>query len=585
MTSGPEPRAAALRSALREVFAAAPRAALGAISCRVLQALTPLALVALSAQLLAEILAAVAAPAGSSERDLALTNVEFTGALLVGVLVFDALLRVLRGLAQDRLRQRVTLRVEERLQIHAASLDLAHFEATEFHDLLHRAQLDAAERPVRAFDAMLGALQGAITFTGATILVAVTAPWFLAAALPLAGLAVWIRQRTARALLREIEQRTPEERLMRYLSALLTGPQHAKEVRVHGYAEALRLRWRGLAETVTGARLRLQRTAGLREFLLHSASVAAMAAALWWLVLETVAGRMTFATLVLDAQALQRMFMALTALVGSLSALVEHQIWLRRLAEFFALRPSITSPEQAAAVPQRLVRGIEVRGVSFRHTRSTRDALQNVDCSFGPGEIVGIAGVNGAGKSTLIRLLARLSDPDAGLILVDGVNLRAFEPAEWRRHLGVIFQDFGRYELSVEEGVALATGGHAGQGSVQAALEAATAMPVVERIPGGLEGVPGQRFGRGELSLGEWQRLALARALLPDAAVLLLDEPTASLDGAAEQALFAELRRRAHGRVIIVVAHRPSALALCDRVIRMHDGRIASDDTPTTIRT
>lgn len=305
-----------------------------------------------------------------------------------------------------------------------------------------------------------------------------------------------------------------------------------------------------------------------------------MAAALWWLVLETIAGSLSFATLVLDAQALQRMFMALTALVGSLSQLVEHQLWLRRLAEFFALRQAISAPEHAEPAPRRILQGIAVRGVRFRHNGATRDALQDVSCTFKPGEITGIAGVNGAGKSTLIRLLARLSDPDAGAVLVDGVDLRAMAPEAWRQRIGVIFQDFGRYELAVHETVALATGGNAARVDVERALAAATATPVVERIPGGSDGIPGPRFGGGELSLGEWQRLALARALLPDAAVLLLDEPTAALDGAAEEALFAELRRRAPGRVILVVAHRPSALALCNRVIRLHDGRIVADGGP-----
>jgi ATP-binding cassette subfamily B protein len=574
----------ALVGAVHLVFRAAPRAALAATACRLLQALTPLALVALSAEFLAGILTALAAQAGTSERELAVVNLQFTGGLLIAVLVCDALLRLGRQCAQDRLRQRVTLHVEAKIQSQAAALDLAQLETPEFQDLLHRAQLDASERPVRAFEAMLAALQGAITFVGATSLVALTAPWFLAAALPLAALAVWFRQRTAKAMLREIEQRTPEERLMRYLSALLTHPQHAKEVRVHGYAAAVQDRWRAMHEHVTGARLRVQQRSAVRESLLHIGTVMVMAVALATLVLETLAGRMSFEVLLLDAQALQRMFMALTALVGSLSALVEHRLWLRRLQGFFALRSTLAAPSMQNPVPRALQRGLEVRGVSFRHARSAKQALSDLTCNFRVGEITGLAGVNGAGKSTLIRLLARLADPDTGLILADGHDLKSFEASAWSQSLGVIFQDFGRYELPIEESVALGQAGHAQRVEVQRALQAASADGLVARLPDGLATVPGARFGRGELSLGEWQRLALARALLPHASVLLLDEPTASLDGAAEEALFAELRRRAPGRVIVIVAHRPSALALCDRVLHLHDGRLVADSAQKTAR-
>ena len=580
-------RLSLLTGALRLVWRCAPRHAVALLVLRLTQGVTPLAFVACSA---AAIGCAMEAMGGAAAPDWCVPEgmtareaVWGIGAVLLAVLLLDQALRAVRQIIGEALRQRVTIEVELRIQNQAIAADLALWEDPQFHDLFHRAQFDAAERPVRAFESVLSILQAALTFTLTAALMAVISPWFLLAAAAIAAIAVWLRARAARELVSWHEERTPEERLARYLSALMTGPAHAKEVRAHGMGAALQMRWRTLRERMAHARLRLSRRQAWRELALQGGAMLAMGAALAWLLSEALAGVLTLPLLAVQAQALQRLFMAMNSAVGGVTALLDHTLWLHRLDALFALRPSVAAPAHPQRVPERLSRSLALCAVHFRHARVQREALRGVSLELRCGEITAIAGPNGAGKSTLLRLLARFDDPSSGAVLADGVDLRSFDPAAWREHLGMLFQDFGRYELSVHDGVALGSGGSASVADVDNALNAADATALVRRLPAGRETVPGARFGGGDLSLGEWQKLALARAFIGNSPVLLLDEPTSALDPLAEQRVFAELRRRAAGRVIVVVAHRPTALRCADRVVVLNRGCVVADGTPDEI--
>lgn len=580
-------RMASLRWALRLVWRSDPRRATLLLLLRLLQGITPLVFVACSAAAIGcamEAMGGAAAPEwcmphGSSAREA----VWGIGALLLAVLLLDQALRAARQILGESLRLRVTLAIEQRIQSQAIAADLALWDDPQFHDLFFRAQFDVAERPYRAFDAALGLVQATLTFVLTAALMAALSPWFLLAASVVAAIAVALRMRAAREFLQWHEQRTPEQRLAQYLAALLTGPAHAKEVRVHGMGASLQARWLALRTRINSERLQIARKQSVRELLLQGGAMVAVGGALAWLLLEALDGRMTLPLLAVQAQALQRLFMALTAGVGGVSALLDHSLWLRRLDNLFRVPCKITAPAAAQSVPKQLRQGIELRGVHYRHRGATRDALQDINLQLRCGEITAIAGANGAGKSTLLRLLSRLDDPSTGALCADGMDLRRFDPAAWRAHLGMVFQDFGRYELSVHDGVALGCGGAASAERVKDALRAADAEALVARLPQAGATIPGARFGGGDLSLGEWQKLALARAFVTDSSVLLLDEPTSALDPHAEQRIFAELRRRVPGRVIVVVAHRPTALRCADRLVVLQRGRVVADGPPEGI--
>jgi ATP-binding cassette subfamily B protein len=262
---------------------------------------------------------------------------------------------------------------------------------------------------------------------------------------------------------------------------------------------------------------------------------------------------------------------------GSLLSLEQHATFLDDYFSFLAIEPLVVVPARPVPVPPSLERGIEMLGVRFTYPGGTDEALRGIDFDVRPGELVAIVGENGAGKSTIVNLLLRFYDPDSGTVRVGGVDLRDVDPADLRSRVGVLFQDFAKFQLSLRENVRLGrVDRDSNDDEVMASLEAARAHFLVKSMRDGLESRAGRLFDGGhELSGGEWQRLALARLIHRQADIWILDEPTANLDPEAEAAIFSELKEQLHGRMGIVISHRFSTVRVADRIYVMQDGRVA----------
>jgi len=270
---------------------------------------------------------------------------------------------------------------------------------------------------------------------------------------------------------------------------------------------------------------------------------------------------------------------------SSMGALYEDQLFLRNFFLFLDLRPAIAVPAKPVPVPSPIQKGVRIEGLSFSYPGAEKPVLSNVNLTLHKGEVIAIVGENGAGKSTLIKLLSRLYAPDAGTIAVDGIDLKHTDPEEWRRHISVLFQDFVQYQITASENIRLADIRRpAGLFEVECAAQQSGADGVIKDLPDGYSTVLGQYFTGGrELSVGEWQKIALARAFFRDADIVILDEPSSSLDALAEQELFRKFREIIHGRSAILISHRFSTVLMADHIYVLEHGTIVEDGTHTEL--
>ncbi len=295
-----------------------------------------------------------------------------------------------------------------------------------------------------------------------------------------------------------------------------------------------------------------------------------------YIAYQTVQSAITLGDLVMYFQAFQRGQSALNQMMSGLAALYEDNLFLANVMEFLGLQPQVPEPAHPVAVPEPMQVGIELQGVSFRYPGSSQNALQEISMTIRPGEHIALVGANGSGKTTLIKLLCRLYDPTEGRITLDGVELSGFQAGALRRQISVVFQDYARYHLTARENIWFGdTTQRAENGRVVAAAQLSGADEVIARLPRGYETVLGKQFQDGaELSIGEWQKVALARAFMREAQIIVLDEPTSSLDARAEYEVFRKFRQLARGRTAVLISHRFSTVRMADRIYVLDGGRV-----------
>ncbi len=296
---------------------------------------------------------------------------------------------------------------------------------------------------------------------------------------------------------------------------------------------------------------------------------------------RTLAGAVTLGGMVMYYQAFQRGMASLQGFLKGVADLYEDSLFLSQFHEFIGFEPQVCEPAHPSPVPSPLREGIEVRGLSFRYPESDREALREISLTVRPGEHVALVGENGSGKTTLIKLLCRLYDPSSGSIRVDGEDLRCFETAEWRNQISVIFQDYARYHMTGRDNIRFGNIELPPEdGRVEEASRAAGAHEVLAGLPRGYETVLGKTFEAGEeLSVGEWQKVALARALVGDSQVLVLDEPTSSLDARAEYEVYSRFHRFSKGKTVFLISHRLSTVRMADRIHVFAGGEIVESGT------
>jgi ATP-binding cassette, subfamily B, bacterial len=462
--------------------------------------------------------------------------------------------------------------------IHRKSLeaDLAFYDSPDFYDHLHRARAEAGYRPIALLETLGSVAQNSITLAAMLVVVAGFGLW-LAAALLLSTLPALVA--VLRYAVKQYEFRmhtTPLERRSWYYDWLLTAGEAAPEMRAFALGEYFENAYRALRSRLRSERVGLARSQSRAELAAGASSLATTAAAMVWMVLRTLRGLLTLGDLALFYQAFQQGLRLARTLLENVGQLYQNSLFLGNLFEFLKLQPEVVSPAAPAVIPLELRDGIRFRNVSFRYPQTRRLALQNFDLAIPAGGITAIIGRNGAGKSTLAKLLCRFYDPQDGSITIDGVDLRRFSVEELRRRIAVLFQEPVHYNATVRENIGFGDlARSADDCAIRAAAQSAGADAFIQRLPDGYENLLGHWFEKGvELSVGEWQRLAVARVFLRRAPIIVLDEPTAAMDPWAEAEWLSRLRDLTAGRTTILITHRFTTAMLADHIHVLDDGRL-----------
>lgn len=469
---------------------------------------------------------------------------------MCGVFLLSRIVQALNGINNDVLNQRLIDHVSDLLQRQSARLDMQYYDTPSYHDTFHRAQQEAGFRPLQVLSNFM-ALGGSLLSIAGVVAMLVSASWWVIVVMIVAVLPGFgVRLYKARSIYRFRRDNTQLYRRTSYYGALLTARDFAKELRSLRLAPLFRMRFVDARKQLVGKLLSISRRLGMLDVLCAAIEAAAMFAVVWLLLQQTLAAAITVGTFVMLFEAFRRGQSYLSSLVGGVAGLYDNRLFVGNLFEFLDLRPSILSPAQPVAFPQQ-VQQVEFRDITFRYPDMSRDVLSHFNLTARRGEITRIDGRNGFGKSTLVKLLLRLYDPNQGQVLIDGTDLRRFALDDLRSHLGVLFQDFVRYNLTVRENITP-------DGAQNSSLLTphSSLLDFVDRLPQGPDTQLGRLFdGGSELSMGQWQRLAIARAVASDAPILLFDEPTAWLDHTARQHFHSLLSSLAPNKIIILITH------------------------------
>ncbi|HEX9607649.1 MAG TPA: ABC transporter ATP-binding protein [Gemmatimonadaceae bacterium] len=469
------------------------------------------------------------------------------------------------------------------LMEHAAKLDLAQFEDPEFYDHLERARRQTVGR-IALLSLLLSMSQDALTLlTLATALIAYN-PWLLLL-LAVAVIPSFLGETHFAALGYSLLFRwTPERRQLDYLRYVGASDKTAKEVQMFGLAPWLTERYRDLSQKFYEENRSLSVRRGVVSALLSILGTVGYYAAYIVILIRAVKGGITIGTLTFLAASFGRGRDVIQNILLSASNVAEQALYLRDLFVFLEMRPTIESPPNARQVPAKIQSGFVFENVGFRYPESERWAVRNVDLVLRPGERVALVGENGAGKTTITKLLARLYDPTEGRITLDGVDLKEYDLVSLRHTIGVIFQDFVRYDMRFDENIGVGEiesvradldRNNGTPPVISAAAENSLAASLLPRFSKGYQQMLGRRFDEGvDLSGGEWQKIALARAYIRDAQVLILDEPTAALDARAEYEVFLRFSELVAGRMAILISHRFSTVRMADRIIVLRHGKV-----------
>jgi ATP-binding cassette subfamily B protein len=558
--------------ALKLVWSIAPRWTAASIVLTVLQGILPLATVWLMKLIVDGVTNAIAGPdPGDAYRDVAILIALAGGVGLVGVA-----LRSLATMVDQALGQTVTDHVTDLIHAKSVAVDLEYYESPRYHDALYRAQQEAPYRPTNIVNDLTSTGQALVTLVSMAGLL-LTLHWVvglivLGAAIP----GALVRFMYSRKIFDWQKRRTETERQSHYAHWLLTDSTHAKEVRLFGLGDRFRVWHRELRRQLRRELIAITTRRSLAELAAGAGAVLAVFGTFAYIAWRAINGAITVGMMVAYYQAFQTSLGSLQGVLRGFATLYEDTLFLTYFDEFMELEPRVLAPADPRPVPCPMTEGIRFDNVGFSYPDTERTALQDISLTINPGEITAFVGPNGSGKTTLVKLLCRLYDPGSGSITLDGVDLRQFDVIDLRRNMTVIFQDFAKYQLTVRENIRL---GNVGLSELDPAIEAAArdagAHETISGLRHGYDTILGKWFDEGEeLSIGEWQKIALARAFVRDAQILVFDEPTSALDPQAEWDVFQHIKRLAGGRAVILISHRFSTVRTADRIHIFDQGRI-----------
>jgi ATP-binding cassette, subfamily B, bacterial len=521
-----------------------------------------------------QVVHAITSHSGGSNRIWTLLAYEVSLAVLSDLL--SRAINLCDSLLGDKFTNHVSLRLME----HANRMDLVSFEDPVFYDKLERARRQTTAR-LGMLAVLAGMGQQVITLLSLSAAVVSFSPWFLALLVVAIVPAFLGETRFAMLAYSMLYRWTPERRELDYLRMLGASNQSAKEVKIFGLGPHLADRSRSLFDRFYAENKALAVKRAASGSLLNLLPTAGYYVAYIVILIRTLSGALSLGSLTFLAGAFARSRTLIESLFSSLNNIAEQALYIKDLFDFFETKPTITSPVGALPAPRPIRSGFEFRNVSFAYPGSDHQVLQGVSFRFDAEERIALIGENGAGKTTLVKLLARLYDPTAGAILLDGVDLREYDVDSLRKEIGVIFQDYMRYDMIAKENVGFGRIEELeDQARIQEAARKSLAEPMIAQFAGGYQQMLGRRFENGiDLSAGQWQKIALARAYMRDAQVLILDEPTASLDARAEFEVFQRFAELTRDRMAVLISHRFSTVRMADRILVLAGGEIVEQGT------
>ena len=469
---------------------------------------------------------------------------------MVCVFLLNRVVSALNNINNDVLGQRLVDYLSDIMQRQAARLDMAYYDNPDFHDSLHRAQQEASYRPIQIMNNFM-AFFGALLSIAGVVAMLTAASWWVIAVMVVAVLPGFaVRMFKARRIYKFRRDNTQLYRQTAYYSALLTARDYAKEMRAFNLTAFFRTRFVDNRRRLVLQLLCISRRLGALDVLCALIEAAAMFAVVWLLVRQAFAAAITIGSFVMLFEAFRRGQGYLTSLVSAIAALYDNRLFVGNLFDFLDFEPRVVSPADPLPLPEK-IESVEFRDITFRYPDMDRDVLSHYSLTARVGEVTRIEGENGYGKSTLVKLLLRLYDPQQGVVLINGTDIRSFDLTALRAKVGVLFQDFVRYNLTAAENI-----GFSHTEDVGTAASLSLAAPFIERLPHGYDNMLGRAFdGGAELSMGQWQRVAIARMLHTDAPIMVLDEPMAWMDMPTREQFMRSVERIRHDKIIIMITH------------------------------
>jgi ATP-binding cassette subfamily B protein len=554
------------------VWAAAPIVVVSSLVCRLLAALVPLGILAVTRLIIDSIFRLTSNHTPLPGSFWWMVSLEF--ALASVAMITSRLI----DFCDSRLADKFTCYINVRIMQHATSLDLVSYEDPLFYDKLERARVQGTDR-IGMIQATGRLVQEFFTTLSLAASIFIFSPWIILT-LIVCTLPTFLSETHFAFLGYALSsQQTPARREMEYFRVLGGSKESAKELRLFGLGSFLVDRYQALANEVQHQTFGLARRRlfiGLSFALLGTIGYYGSYA---FAIHQTVIGVLSLGTLTLLAGAIAGTNSNIQAVLGTFSSIAGQALFLTDLLEFFSVKPKVFSKPDAMLVPRPIRRGFEFKHVSFSYPGSSKKVLNDINFHLEPGERIALVGKNGQGKTTIVKLLTRLYEPTAGQILLDGVDIREYNLQDLWKEIGVIFQDFMRYELPCYENIAMGRiEDRKNSSRIRAAAHKSLADEVIRKLPHHYNQRLGCRFEGGvDLSGGEWQKIALARAYLRDSQLLILDEPTASLDARSEHEVFERFSELTEGKMALLISHRLSTVRMADRILVLENGTIAEE--------
>ncbi|MBW4418207.1 MAG: ABC transporter ATP-binding protein/permease [Myxacorys californica WJT36-NPBG1] len=563
--------------ALRLVWKAAPSWTVARILLLIIQGILPLIGLYLTKLLIDAVTQSLAIADKSGVFQQTMVLLALLGASIVATTVCASL----SDLVNHAQSEKVTNYMQSIVHAKSIEVDLEYYENAEYHNSLQRAQQEACYRPNQILNNLVQVSQEGISLV-TMIGVLVSLHWGIAGILFVAALpAILVKLKYARVIFGWHRRRTEMERQTEYLGWMLTDPSFAKEIRLFDLGKLFSQRFDAIRQQLYREGLTIETRQGLSSLAAQLLAATLIFAAYSFIVYQTLQGSLKLGDLVIYHEALQRGQSSLRGLLGSVSALYEDNLFLTNLYEFLELEPGIKAPAYPKLIPCPMRSGIVFDRVSFQYGTTTRWAIKDVSLSVRPGEVIALVGENGSGKTTLIKLLCRLYAPTTGRITLDGVDLSEYDIIDLRRQISVIFQDYVKYYFSASENIWLGNiEVPPTHDNIVAAARHSGADEVIRSLPHGYDTILGKLFDQGEeLSIGQWQKVALARAFLRKSQLIVLDEPTSAMDPKAEYEVFQNFRRLIKDQAAILISHRLSTVKMADRIYVVDRGNIIESGT------